>query len=219
MNFGRLGIFGGLTTLMALGVVTACSSSSKHGGETTVDSGKADVVTTGDGGKGSETSSPSDGGTTDSTTSDSSITDQDSGTEQDSSTIVDSGTTGNCTINPGTYTVINTAAGDGGIGCPPPNYMTTYPPPASDAGPVEAGPPTDSGVSCTTTNNGTCSTTTTCMGMPSPGITTNVSTTETITSGVPSGMISETVLGADGGTLSACSYSFQWELSDGGSDQ
>jgi hypothetical protein len=136
-------------------------------------------------------------------------------------------------IAPGTYTVTNTAIGDGGIGCPPPSSVVTYPTPPPDAA-VEGGLP---GPTCTTPDgghtgdggdggdareagdldSGTCATTIqNCVGTEPGGTKYTSTTSQTVANGLPTGMTSYAITYSDGGVVTACSYTYAW--TPGGED-
>jgi len=207
MKLARLSVLGAFVAASGLAGLAACSSSSTSGTTTdagTKDSGlKTDSSTGSDSGMAVDSSVGSDTGSA----SDSSASDSSMGMD----------TAPSCTITPGTYTVTNTAVGDAGPGCPPPNSMITWPLPAPDAA-TDASVP-DSGIACTTTTSG-CTTTTTCMGVTG-GFNYSSTNAETVTGGIPSGMNSYSLTASDGGIVSECTYTFTWGAGggDGGADQ
>jgi len=194
MNVVRLTVFGAIVTGTTIAALAACSSSS---------------TTTGtDAGSSSKSSSGSKSGSTSGSKSGTS-TSGNSNSKSESSSSSSSSAVNTCTITPGTYTVMNTHAGDGGAGCPPPNSVITYPAPPSDAGPAP-----DAG--CTiTTSAATCTQTTSCDTVAATYVS-KLNETETVTGGLVSGTIADLVTSPDGGSVySNCSYSFQWVAGTG----
>ena len=135
------------------------------------------------------------------------------GSGSGSSTGTGSGSGASCRIPPGTYTeVTNVGTADGGPGCPPPNFVVTYPLPPVDAG-LDSGPDP-----CTVmTDTATCTWTAKCVIDSAGGYITNVDATQTVSaSGAVSGIVStSTEKPADAGVLTACAYTYTWVAGTG----
>jgi hypothetical protein len=126
------------------------------------------------------------------------------GTGTGSGPMFDGGSNPSCAIAPGTYTVTNTATVDGGIGCPPPNGTTVYPPLPVDAS-------TDA--QCTETmDTSTCVTTFVCF-LTTNGFMTTANGTQTVSAtGNVTGTESYSVAAPDGGVIAACAYAYTWTM-------
>jgi len=193
MNVARLAVVAALLAGTCVAAISACSSSPKGGAaprDAGHDTGSTTGKDSGTSGSGSGSSSDSGGGFGSDAGSESGA---ESGVGFDSS---------NCSIIPGTYEMTNTyVSGDGGvIVCPPPYSTVTYP--QQDSGSSDL---PDTGITCTTSSNGPCNTTTTCSGT-SAGTMITTSASQTVMNGIPSGTNSDTYSGT--GFYSSCTYSY-----------